>query len=204
MIQHVSRFLANIFSPLLTPSYGVFLALWVSVICYLPLGARLTVLLVIFGITCVFPMIFIGVLHNLKIIGDLHLIDRKERFFPYIATVACYVGATFYLNHVHSPMWLVGFMAGGALTCVVSLIVNFWWKISAHAAGVGGLVALLFFIHTEGLEAFNLFWLLCISIIVSGIVGTIRIYQERHTFMQVLLGFINGYFCVSLLTHTFF
>lgn len=203
MIQHLTRFLANVLSPLLTPSYGVFLALWVSVICYLPLGTRLAVLLVIFGITCVFPMVFIGILHNFKVIEDRSLDNRKERLFPYLATTACYIAAAFYLNSVHAPAWLLGFMAGGAVTCVISLLINFLWKISAHTAGLGGLIALLFCIHTNGLEAFNIFWLISLTIIIAGVVGTIRLYQGKHTFMQVLAGFLNGYICVNTLIRIF-
>lgn len=196
MMQHISRFIASVLSPLLTPSYGVFLALWVSVICYQPLGTRLAVLLVVFGVTCVTPMIFISIMHNLKIIKDMHLVERKERNYPYLITIVCYVAAACYINHVHAPSWLVGFAVGGVMTCIVSFIVNLKWKISAHTAGMGGLVALLFFIHSEGLEAFNTFWLLCITIIISGIAGSVRMYQCRHDLGQVIAGFINGSMCV--------
>ena len=196
MIQHITRFLANIFSPLLVPSYGVFLALWVSVICYQPLGTRLAVLLVVFGITFVIPMFLIGILHNFKIIKDRYLNDRKERIYPYISAIACYTAAAFYLNHVHAPLWLTAFAIGGTFTCVISSLINFKWKISAHSAGMAGLVALLFYIHFEGLEAFNTFWLLRITIILAGLVGTIRMYQKQHTLGQVIAGFITGFTCV--------
>lgn len=203
MMKHLSRFLSGIFSPLLTPTYGVLLALWVSVLCYQPLGTRLAVLLVIFGITCVLPVIFISVLHNLKLIKDIHLNDRKERIYPYIAAIACYIGGVFYLRHVHAPDWLVSFMIGGTIAIVTTLLINIKWKISAHAAGLGGIVAMLVFIHTSGLEAFNTFWLMCIAIVISGAVGTARLYLERHSFWQILAGFFNGYICVTLLSKFF-
>lgn len=200
MMQHISRFFANMLSPLLSPSYGVFLAFWTSVICYQPLGTRLTVLLVIFGITCLLPIIFIGVLHNFKVIKDRHLIDRKERRYPYLAAIVCYAAAAYYLDYVHAPAWLTAFAIGGVLTCFVSYLINFRWKISAHTAGMGGLVALLFFIHNSGLEAFNIFWLICFTIILSGIVGSARMYQGRHNLWQIIAGFANGYICVYLTT----
>lgn len=196
MMQHITRFLANILSPLLAPSYGVFLALWVSVICYQPLGTRMAVFLVVFGITFVIPMFFINILHNFKIIKDWYLYDRKERIYPYLSVIACYIAAAFYLNHVHAPMWLIAFAIGGTLTCIVSTLINFKWKISAHSAGLAGLVALLFHIHFEGLEAFNTFWLIRIMIILCGLVGTIRMYQNQHNLWQVIAGFINGFICV--------
>ena len=57
-MQALARFFSTILSPLLMPTYGIFLVLWVSILCYLPTGTRLVVLLVVFGITCILPMIF--------------------------------------------------------------------------------------------------------------------------------------------------
>lgn len=197
-MQHIARFFSTLFSPLLMPTYGVFLALWVSILCYLPVGTRLAVLLVVFGITCLLPMIFIAILHSLGVIKDKRLVNRKERWLPYIFIILCYVGAALYLNHVHAPQWLIMFMYGGAMAALVGFGINFFWKISAHMGGIGGVVALLFFIHGEGLGAFEMVWLICGAIIISGALGTSRIELKRHTFWQVMAGFANGFFWIFL------
>ena len=93
IIEALARFLSSMMSPLLTPTYGVFLALWVSVLCYIPFGTRLMVLIVVAGITCLLPMIFIALLHNAKIITDKRLVNHRERWLPYIFTLVCYVAA---------------------------------------------------------------------------------------------------------------
>ena len=148
-----ARFFSTVMSPLLMPSYGVFLALWVSVMCYLPLGTRLMVTVVVFGITCILPMVFIALLHNAKIITDKRLVNPKERWLPY----------------------------------------NIWWKISAHAAGVSGLLALLLAIHNLGLEAFGLLGTICVTILLCGCVCTSRLLLDRHNIWQVLAGVVNGF-----------
>ncbi len=198
-MQHLARFFSTLFSPLLMPTYGVFLALWVSILCYLPTGTRLAVLCVVFGITCIIPMIVIAVLHSFGFVKDKGLNNRKERWLPYLFVIACYIGAAFYLVHVHAPTWLSLFLFGGALAAFVSLIINFWWKISAHMAGIGGVVAMLFRIHVDGLGAFDLLWIICILIILSGILGSSRIYLDRHSLWQVIAGFANGFIWVYLL-----
>ncbi len=195
----IARILSNVLSPLLMPAYGVFLTLWVSILCYLPIGTRLTVLLVVFGITCILPMIFIAVLHSFGVIKDNRLTDRKDRWLPYIFIILCYIGAAFYLIRVHAPVWLWMFMVGGGAAALVSFVVNFWWKISAHMAGIGGVVALLFRLHIDGLDAFDIYWLICGLIILSGLLGSSRIALNRHTFWQVIAGFANGFFWVFLL-----
>ena len=199
-MQLIARFFSTILSPLLMPVFGVFLAFWTSVLFYLPLGTRFVVLLVIFALTCILPMVIIAILHNFGIVTDKGLNIRKERWLPYLATIACYVAAGFYLNHIHSPFWLCMFMFGGAFACVISMIITFWWKISAHMAGVAGVLALLLRIHSDGLGAYNMFWIICIMILLCGCLGSSRIALNRHTFWQVVAGFVNGFVCVYFAT----
>ena len=199
-MQAIARLFSTLLSPLLMPTYGIFLVLWVSILCYLPTGTRMVVLLVVFGITCILPMTVIAVLHNLKVIEDKRLVNRKERLLPYIAAFLCYVGCGLYLTHIHMQQWAVVFAWGGAAACVVATIVNFWWKISAHMAGIGGVLAFLVRLRMDGLAAFNIYWLICAIIILAGMLGTSRIYMNRHTLWQVVAGFANGYICVYTLS----
>ena len=80
---------------------------------------------------------------------------------------------------------------------------NLWWKISAHSAGFGGIIALLLFMQTDGVQAFNLIWITCAVILLAGLVGSARLYLERHTLGQVAVGFLNGYFCVKIIITLF-
>lgn len=76
-IAGVANFLTTVLSPLLMPTYGVFLALWVSVLCLLPYGTRVSVLLMCMGITCILPLIFLSVLRHFKLVKDLHVEVRE-------------------------------------------------------------------------------------------------------------------------------
>ncbi len=185
------------------PTYGALLVLWTSVLCLLPNGTRVMVLIMVLGITCVLPMIMIGILHHYGIIRDKRLEDPRERTIPYATAVVCYLGAAAYLYHIHSPQWFVMSQLGGALGCLIILVVNRWWKISAHATGIGGVVALLFQIHVQGLSAFNLYWVFIATILLAGIVGTSRLLLKRHTVLQVLAGFAVGFVCVDLMMKYF-
>ena len=97
-------------------------------------------------------------------------------------------------------MWLTMFFAGGAVAGIVELIVNHWWKISVHAAGVAGIVALLVRIMHDGYPAPSIFIWLCISIIVAGAVGMCRVWLGRHTVWQVLAGYTVGFCGVFFMT----
>jgi len=197
-IAGIANFMSTALSPLLMPTYGVFLVLWVSVLCLLPYGTRVAVLLVCMGITCIVPLIFLSVLRHFKLVKDLHVERREQRFIPYLFTALCYLSAAYYLYYCHSPQWFTMFMVGSAVTVVVMALVSLKWKISAHMAGIGGLVALVYQIHVQGLSAFDLFWLLCFIIIVAGGLGSARLVLKRHDTLQVLAGVVVGFLCVSL------
>lgn len=186
------------FTPLLMPTYGVFLVMWVSVLCLLPYGTRISVLLVCTGITCILPLIFLSVLRHFKIVKDLHVEVREQRFIPYMFTAVCYLVAAYYLYYGHRPQWFVMFMVGSAITVVVMALINLKWKISAHMAGIGGIIGLLYQIHVQALSAFDLQWLLCLTIIVAGAIGSARLALKRHDAWQVLAGVVVGFLCVSV------
>ena len=80
------------------------------------------------------------------------------------------------------------------------LLINFRWKISAHAAGVAGVVALLIRIIRDGLPQDGAFLWLLIAIGLSGILGTARVWLGRHTAWQVIAGYAVGFLSVILMT----
>ena len=97
-------------------------------------------------------------------------------------------------------MWLIMFFVGGAIAGVINLIINFRWKISAHAAGIAGIVALLTRLLIIGIPVPGLNTWFMISIALTGFLGTARVWLGRHTVWQVLAGYVVGFGCVFLMT----
>jgi hypothetical protein len=95
------------------------------------------------------------------------------------------------------------FMVGAAITILVMALINLKWKISAHMAGIGGIIALIYQIHVQGLSAFELLWMLCFAIIVAGFLGSARLALRRHDTWQVLAGAVVGFLCVSMTMRLF-
>lgn len=199
LLHYISSFFSCLLSPLLMPTYGIIVSLWMTNLLVLTLPAKMTVLAVIFTLTCVAPILIILLLKALNIIKDPHLNNRKERLFPYVGVIACYVASAVYLFSINAPEWMWMFMFGGGCASLISMIVNFKWKISAHMAGIGGFVALLCRINADGDGAFELLPVICVAIAIAGILGTSRIAMERHTFWQVMAGMANGFICVYFL-----
>ena len=99
-----------ILSPILVPTYGVILSLWVTVLCVLPLGVRWNVVIMTSLITAFLPALAIFLLYKFKAISDPGLNNRGERYVPYGITCVCYILATWYLVRIHAPQWMWMFM----------------------------------------------------------------------------------------------
>lgn len=199
-MKRVSQILSYIFSPLLVPTYGMILASFLSVLSVLSARVLCTTVAITFVITCVIPACGIMAMYKTGFLTDPGVNVRTERSLPYALTGLCYVGCCFFLYRAGAPSWLTMFYAGGGAAVLINAVVNLKWKISAHAAAMGGLVAMLFRIATMHQSVVDLNIWISAVVVLAGAVMTARVYLQRHTLMQVLAGCANGFLCVWLLT----
>lgn len=197
-MKNLFRALSAIFSPLILPCYSMAVALWFSPLSALSLNIRWRVLITCFLILTVAPAGLIYIIYKMGIISDPGLNERKDRAIPYILTMMCYVLCGYYLYMIKAPIWLIGIIAGAMLTILVNLIVNHWWKISGHMAGMGGMLGVLMFLSVSGLAVLPMLCVMAAAIVITGLVGTARLALNRHTFMQVIAGTANGFICVYI------
>jgi len=198
MIESASRWMSAVFSPLLSATYGVVLAMWLSYLCYSPFRAKAIVVVMTFVATCVIPVIIIFLLSRTGVVKDPSLNNRSDRTVPYLLSSLCYFGVGIYYHFINAPQWLSMFVAGGGVALIILGIVNRHWKISAHAAGMGGLVAMLFFLICSGNSVEGMQWQFLVSVLLAGLVCTSRVVLQRHTLWQLAAGFLTGLVCVFL------
>ncbi len=199
IIKTIAGIISIITSPLIMPTYGMAISLWGTYLVFAPAATRWQVLLLTFAATTMLPVIVIFVLSKAGIIKHPSLNDRNDRPYVYAAAAMAYLGVSFYLGRINSPQWLSMFMLAAAFTAVVTMIVNFRWKISGHATSVGGLTAYTFFLCFRNITLHNNEWLFVAAVLIAGAVMTSRLILERHTLGQVVAGFFNGALWVSVL-----
>ena len=187
-------------SPLLVPTYGFMLAMFLTPLHYLPAATQWATIGVIFFVTAVIPAGAILLMHRLGVVTDVALNERSERTAPYVVSCVCYLAATFYLIKMHAPTWLWLFMLAALLALVINVVVSKWWKISAHMTAMGGLVGLLCRLQADGLGVHDLTLWVMGAVLLTGLVGTARVYRDRHDLWQVLAGTLCGFGSVFLLT----
>jgi len=93
------------------------------------------------------------------------------------------------------------FLLGSCLVLLILFAITIKWKISGHGAGMGGLLgAVLALTFKYGI---NLLWPIIVVILISGAVGSSRIYLKKHTPMQVYAGFSVSVLCMYLTIYFF-
>lgn len=188
-----SNFLSWAFVPLLMPVYGILFIFKLSILDVISPGLQTAFTFIIAGINFCIPALIFFLLKIFGIVHDIGLNEQKERFIPYLVTAICLGASAWFVASRGAPIWVSMFFAGGALGALINLAINFRWKISAHAAGIAGLVALLIRLEKDVAAEPRLFVWLLITVGVAGLLGTARIWLGRHTVWQVLAGYLVGF-----------
>jgi len=157
---------------------------------YLPQFWQIILPAVLFSFTV--PALLILMLYRMRIISDLSLKIRRERFYPYLITLLSYSVMIVYYFRMRMPVWFLMIMVASVVIMVIAILVTFTWKISAHMFGVGGLIggsmAVSYFV-----ERSNPYYMFMGLFIIAGLIGTSRLILRRHTLHQVIAGFLLGF-----------
>ena len=199
-MKRISQILSSIFTPLLVPTIAMAVLCRVSILALLPAHALWLTVAVTFVLTGVLPALCIYALYRSGVVSDPGLNNRSERTIPYAIAAVCYLGCSFFMYRMGAPSWLNMFFAAGAVAIAINAIVSFKWKISAHAASMGGFTAMFFRLVASHIAVCDINIWLSAAILLTGMVMTARVYLGRHTLWQVLAGAANGFLCVWFLT----
>ncbi len=158
---------------------------------------------IVFGIlTVIAPLLSLLIMYANKMIKILTLEKREERIYPFILISFYYLLAYIYLrtkvpiDYQHPA--LVGFLFGVLVLFVTCFIINFFVKVSLHAASIFGFAGMLMGYSQTQLAVYedagptNLFIILYV-IILAGVVAAGRIYLKAHTLSEILFGAIVGF-----------
>lgn len=158
-------------------------------------------ILQIFAFTFFLPFVAVVMMKSLGFIKTLEMEDKKERIGPLIATLVVYLWMSFQFYKVPVvPTAFTIFMVGATLGLSIAFVINVFSKISLHALGVGGLLGMVIITmlnysygHFEvaGIEL-NMTYLLIVTIMICGLVGTSRLLLEAHEPVDLYGGFFVG------------
>lgn len=208
MLRLFAYFFSILFHPLIIVTYMLIVLLVVNPYLFgvnSIVGLQRLVLIVFFS-TFFIPAFAVFMMRKLDLISSLEMEDRQERTIPFIGTMVFYLWM--YWNIHYNPDIPVVFkvaMLGATIGLALCFFINLFTKISAHAAGMGGLVGMMlitvafysygsFLIDLGTIGAFeiNTMNLLISFIIIAGLVGTSRLILDAHHIRDISGGFLVG------------
>lgn len=199
-VDHICQALSWILVPLLMPVYGIMLIFAFSTLSVLPFEVKFSFTVVTFLINCALPMVLVLLLKKMGLVQDIGLNGRKERLIPYIISILALGGTALFFLYKQAPEWIWLFFIGGAAGGLINMAINFRWKISAHAAGIAGVVAVMTEMCSRYLPETPLTVWTLVTIALAGLLGSARIWMGRHTTAQVFAGYAVGFLSVYLLS----
>jgi membrane-associated phospholipid phosphatase len=194
----MKHFLAHLISiiliPLLAPTYLFYIILF-----YFPqlssitgLNDKILAVILIAATTTLMPFIVVFILFKLKKIRTLTLDNKEDRVIPQIFSCFIYILVTAFLGYRFGlTNALTLSMVAVTLSVIALTIITPYWKISTHATGAWGLVAIVFVLYQKYPESHFLIPCL-VTLFLTISVCFARLYLKVHTPLQVIAGTAMG------------
>ena len=204
--NYLALAISGLFHPLLVPTY-IFLIL-AGVNPYLfgtsDLGEprAMSNLILIFLDTFVIPVVAVFIMVKLNMVSSLMMEEKSERIGPLLLVMVLYFWIFYNFSQSNqTPTIFTSFLLGVVIALVASFVINLLDKISLHAVGMGGLVAVavimlaLFGPNGIGIGpvTIGLPLLLIVTVLIAGLVGTARLALGSHDRMQLFAGYLLGF-----------
>ncbi len=133
-------------------------------------------------------MLFLKARKNGKEV-DIDIPVRAERNHPLILVILSYIIGTVILFAIDAPLITTTLMFCYFSNTLILFFINLYWKISIHAMGVSGpSIALIYVFGSPGI---------IFSLIIPLVMWS-RIYLNKHTVSQVIIGTILGLVLTAL------
>jgi len=215
MNRTLARFFSVVGHPLLMLTYSLLLLLTLNPYAFsvrsLTDKPAMLLLISVFTTSFVLPGFGVALLKPLGLVKSLALADKQERIGPYILSGVFYLWL--YKNLAsggQTPALYTTFVLGATIGLFFAFFVNIFTKISAHAVGMGGLIAMLLMTGSVwgdtvfnipmfgGAVQLSLNVVLALVVILAGLVGTARLALGAHTPADLYRGYAAGFVAMLL------
>ncbi len=181
-----ARLISTIFVP---PSFTIIVYFIFALTVETSFQKSLIVFLVAFVFGFVLPIAMFVYMRKKRIISDNDAMIKDQRTFPYLIALMFYTIGLVILIYSDVSKISIAFWFCYISNSFITIIINKYWKISAHSMGASGAAAALYFIFG---------WSSFVTIIIALLVGWSRIQLRCHTFSQVFAGLIVAFVSVYL------
>lgn len=192
MEEKIAKIISVVFHPMLIPSYTILILFNINnyISLLIPFSAKLLILGMVFITTFLFPILFIFIMKRKGIVKNLQMETREERIYPFAVTAIFYFLSYYMLKQLHISDIYYLFLLGATFLIIIALLITFYWKISVHMIGIGGMLGALIGISFR--INVDFVFLIALTVLCSGIVGFARLKLNAHKPLQIYTGFLSG------------
>jgi hypothetical protein len=194
VIRKLALLLSVVFQPLLMPSlvFGlVFFA--VPQASSIPDSFKVRLFYLIVASTLLIPMVLMLGLRWSGMVKSLHFEEKSDRRTPFILVTLFYLLTTYFLKE-KTELDPILWQGMGIIAFAVALLtgITFFWKMSAHMTGIGGVLGVLAVLAIY-FPSLNLAYLLVATLLLGGLVASARLYLDAHSPAEVYVGLLVGF-----------
>jgi hypothetical protein len=183
-----------VFQPLLMPSL-VFGLLFFAVpqASSIPESFKERLFYLIVTSTLFIPMVLMLGLRWSGMVKSLHFEEKSDRRTPFILVTLFYLLTTYFLKE-KTELDPILWQGMGIITFSVALLtgITFFWKMSAHMTGIGGVLGVLGILAVY-FPSLDLAYLLVATLLLGGLVASARLYLDAHRPAEVYVGLLVGF-----------
>ena len=195
MNNKLANIISIVFHPVFIPLYGIISLLSLKYFFYFPFFSKAYIVLLVAMFTCVIPALFLFLLYKANYIDSLSVEKRGQRHILYIVSIISYLLCIYLFWKIRMPVWVILMSLCITAIMLAMFIINFFWKISIHAAAIGGFTGGLFFVsyllHINPVPFF-----LAALLVGAGVMAA-RLQLGVHTAAQVICGYLLGFFFMT-------
>jgi len=193
MQEKIPKIISLIFHPLLIPSY-LFISVfnmnsYVSLL--IPTTAKFLIFSLVFITTFLFPLLIILIMKRRGLIKSLQMESKEERVYPFLLTGIFFFLSYYMLKQIQISEVFHLFLLGITILVFLSLLINFFSKISIHMVGIGGIAGALTGISIR--INLDLVLLISFTILLAGFIGFARLKLKSHQPIQIYTGYLLGF-----------
>lgn len=201
MGERSAKIISVLIHPIFTPLFALYLIFHAD--SYLnynaPWELKKFLYLFTFSLLVLMPVLSLWILVRNGMVSSFMVPGRKERTAPYLITVFYYLLFYFLIKRIpYFPGTLLSIMLGGLLLVLFIFIINHWYKVSSHSAGIFGLVGTYIALSANTVIIPDRI-LLTGLILLAGMVGTARLSLGVHRAGEVFLGAFLGFSTMFLM-----
>jgi hypothetical protein len=194
VVRKLALLLSVVFQPLLMPSL-VFGLLFFAVpqASSIPESFKVRLFYLIVTSTLLIPMVLMLGLRWSGMVKSLHFEEKSERRTPFILVTLFYLLTTYFLKE-KTELDPILWQGMGIIAFAVALLtgVTFFWKMSAHMTGIGGVMGVLA-VFGMYFPSLDLAYLLVATLLLGGLVASARLYLDAHRPAEVYVGLLVGF-----------